>query len=293
MMHSTLCLALALSMQAGSNEDGASDGVSSEPATSQTMDDGPVLAKNTPGLTFDITPGAWLLRIRGDASNGANAPELKLDTQLGLTDLVTAFRGEAVIARGNWSVRISGSTFNTSGSTTAEEFSEWGSIQLNPGLDFTSTFDMAFASAEVGWKAWNPLGEDMLTEENPLRLGFGPHVGISWLDIDQTLTASGETVSNGSAWWSVWGGVNLDFEFDMKRFVSWMDSIRVYAMGGLGGTPIDGGFMWHAGGGFQFFFTPNIAASIGYRYEKYSLNDGDWNVNPNFQGLFLGATIQF
>ena len=101
-------------------------------------------------------------------------------------------------------------------------------------------------------------------EEHPLRLGLGPHVGISWLDIDQSLTASGETVSNGSSWWSVWGGANLDFEFDMKRFVSWMDSIRVYAMGGLGGTPVDGGFMWHVGGGFQFFFTPNIAASIGY-----------------------------
>ena len=38
---------------------------------------------------------------------------------------------------------------------------------------------------------------------------------------------------------------------------------------------------------------PIVAASIGYRYEKYNLNDGDWSVNPNFQGLFLGATIQF
>ncbi|MDG2095702.1 MAG: hypothetical protein P8J89_10585 [Phycisphaerales bacterium] len=293
MIPTTLCLLMVLSMQASSDEVSDSGSSTSEPTISQTTDTGPILSDDVPELTFDITPGAWLLRIRGDASNGVNAPEMKLDTQLGLTDLVTAFRGEAVIARGDWSVRISGSTFNTSGSTTAEEFSQWGSIQLSPGLDFTSSFDMAFASFEAGWKAWNPLGEDQLSEEHPLRLGFGPHVGISWLDIDQSLTASGETVSNGSSWWSVWGGATLDFEFDMKRFVSWMDSIRVYAMGGLGGTPIDGGFMWHVGGGFQFFFTPNIAASIGYRYEKYNLNDGDWSVNPNFQGLFLGATIQF
>ena len=293
MMLCVIGLMLTVSVQPEAKTPQMDDSVSKQTPSSQSDDDNRVLSDDSSELTFEITPGAWLLRIRGDASNGANAPDLNLDTQLGFSDLVTAFRGEAVIERGEWSVRLSGSAFNTSGSSTAEEFSQWGSIQLTPGLDFTSTFDMAFVSAEAGWRAWNPIGEATLSKEHPLRLGLGPHVGISWLDIDQSLTASGETVSNGSAWWTVWGGANLDFEFDMKRFISWMDSIRVYAMGGLGGTPVDGGFMWHAGGGVQFFFTPNIAASVGYRYEKYTLNDGDWNVNPNFQGLFLGATVRF
>ncbi|MCH2153977.1 MAG: hypothetical protein MK089_11620 [Phycisphaerales bacterium] len=262
------------------------------PASS--VDQGPVLSESDSELTFDFTPGVWLLRVRGKASNGpGNQPDLRLDTQLGLTDLITAFRGEAVISKGDWSVRIAGSTFDSSGSTTAEEFMEWGNIALSPGDDFTSTFDMSFMAAELQWELWNPLGKKTLTDEHPLRLGMGPHVGISWIDIDQTLTSGLQTVSNGSAWWSIWGGANLEFEFDMKRFVSWIDSIRVQAMAGLGATPIDGGLMWHAGGGAQIFFTPNFSASIEYRYEKYTLEDGDWNLTPNFQGLFLGGTIRF
>mgnify|MGYP002020032448 CR=1 FL=1 len=258
------------------------------------VDQGPVLSESDSELTFDFTPGVWLLRVRGKASNGpGNQPDLRLDTQLGLTDLITAFRGEAVISKGDWSVRIAGSTFDSSGSTTAEEFMEWGNIALSPGDDFTSTFDMSFMAAELQWELWNPLGKKTLTDEHPLRLGMGPHVGISWIDIDQTLTSGLQTVSNGSAWWSIWGGANLEFEFDMKRFVSWIDSIRVQAMAGLGATPIDGGLMWHAGGGAQIFFTPNFSASIEYRYEKYTLEDGDWNLTPNFQGLFLGGTIRF
>ena len=262
------------------------------PATA--ADKEPVFSETDGELTFEFTPGVWLLRIRGNASNGpGDQPDLRLDTQLGLTDLITAFRGEAVISKGDWSVRLAGSTFDSSGSTTAEEFMQWDTILLSPGDDFTSTFDMSFMAAELQWELWNPLGQDRLTEEHPLRLGMGPHVGISWIDIDQTMTSGLQTVTNGSAWWSIWGGANLEFEFDMKRFVSWIDSIRVQAMAGLGATPIDGGLMWHAGGGAQIFFTPNISASIEYRYEKYTLEDGDWNLAPNFQGLFLGATFRF
>ena len=256
--------------------------------------DGSMLTGTDEELTFDFTPGVWLLRVRGNASNGpGNQPDLRLDTQLGLTDLITAFRGEAVISKGEWAVRLAGSTFDSSGSTTAEAVMQWGNILLSPGDDFTSTFDMSFMSGELQWELWTPLGGQKLTEEEPLRLGMGPHVGISWIDIDQTLTSGLDTVSNGSAWWSIWGGANLEFEFDMKRFVSWIDSIRVQAMGGIGATPVDGGLMWHAGGGAQIFFTPNISASIQYRYEKYTLEDDDWNLTPNFQGLFLGATFRF
>lgn len=292
MIQSLLWIAAILPAQASAtatNTDSDSN-VDSKSDSSQQA----VLTESTPELTFEVTPGVWLLRIRGDASNGPdNAPELRFDTQLGLSDLVPAFRGEAIVARGDWSVRIAGSTFNTSGSTTAEEFSQWGSVLLVPGLDFRSTFDMAYVATEVRWRAWNPLGEDTLTKENPLRLGIGPNVGISWLDIDQSLSTFSQNVSNGHSWWSVWGGANLDFEFDMSRFISWMDSIRVHALIGVGGTPANGGMMWQAGGGVQFFFTHNIAASVGYRYEKYTLEDGDWKLNPNFQGLFIGATVRF
>ncbi|MCH2134268.1 MAG: hypothetical protein MK116_11005 [Phycisphaerales bacterium] len=273
----------------------AQDASADEPTTDAGAEAGQAtLVDQEPELTFEFTPGVWLLRIRGDASNGpGDAPDLRLDTQLGLTDLNAAFRGEAVITRGDWSVEIAGSTFNSSGTTIAEEVSRWGSVLITPGLEFTSTLDMAFVAAEVKWQAWTPLGEAKLTEANPLRLSVGPHVGVSWLDIDQDLTTAFQTVSNGHAWWSVWGGGQLEFEFDMSRFISWIDSIRVQAGAGLGGTPVDGGFMWHAGGGVNVFFTPNIAVTIAYRYEKYSLEDGDWKINPNFQGLFLGATVQF
>ncbi|MAT80042.1 MAG: hypothetical protein CMJ29_00160 [Phycisphaerae bacterium] len=289
MIQSFLWIAAVLPLQASTTT--VDDQTTGDEARGQQQT---VLTDETPELTFEFTPGVWLMRLRGDASNGpGNAPDLRLDTQLGLTDLVPAFRGEAIIARGDWSVRIAGSTFNTSGSTTAEEVSRWGSVLLTPGLDFTSSFDMSYVAAEVRWRAWNPLGKETLTKEHPVRLGVGPNAGVSWLDIDQSLSTFNQTVSNGHAWWTVWGGVNMDFEFDMSRFVSWMDSIRVHALVGVGGTPADGGLMWQAGGGAQFFFTPNIAASIGYRYEKYTLEDGDWKVNPNFQGLFIGGTIRF
>ena len=292
MIQALLWMAILVPAQASATP--AESGLASTRDTTDTSTQGSVLPESTPELTFEVTPGVWLLRIRGDASNGPdNAPDLRLDTQLGLTDLIPAFRGEAIVARGEWSVRLAGSTFNTSGSTTAEEYSRWGSVLLVPGLDFRSTFDMSYVAAEVRWRAWNPLGEETLTKENPLRLGIGPNVGVSWLDIDQSLSTFTQNVSNGHSWWSAWGGANLDFEFDMSRFISWMDSIRVHALVGVGGTPADGGIMWQAGGGVQFFFTHNIAASIGYRYEKYTLEDGDWKINPNFQGLFIGATVRF
>ena len=283
-----------LTLAMGLNAQLQQDTMPSSQTASTAVDDGPVLTGTDAELTFEFTPGVWLLRIRGNASNGpGEQPELRLDTQLGLTDLITAFRGEAVISKGDWSVRLAGAGFDSSGSSTAEEFMQWGDILLSPGQEFTSTFDMTFLAGELQWELWNPLGEKKLTDENPLRLGMGPHVGISWIDIDQTLTAGLDTVSNGGAWWSIWAGGNLEFEFDMKRFVSWIDSICVQAMAGIGATPIDGGLMWHAGGGAQIYFTPHISASIQYRYEKYTLEDGDWNLTPNFQGLFLGATFRF
>lgn len=242
-------------------------------------------------LTFSATPGAWLIRLRGDASWGGSQ-DLSFDDQLGMDDMDPAFRGEFRVGRDDWGIWLMGTSFSTSGSGQFGSGGTWDGNAYAAGEAFSSSFKMTNVAIEG---QWNPL--DLIGEPNasiPLFLTVGGHLGVLYTDMRQGLDFGGiETEAKGE-YATLYGGAQLILRMDTMDRVAWLNRIEFHGAGGAGATlGHDGGTMWHVRADLRFFFTENIAVLFGYRLLELSISDDTYESTPSLQGLFVGATIEF
>ncbi len=250
-----------------------------------------VIPTDTP-LRFDLDAGTWLVRLKGEGSNGGETLQFGEDSNdaLDLGNLQGLFRGEMTIARDPWAVRVMGTHGSWSGTAAPTTPATWGGQALTPGNTYASSFDMSWFAMEGHWYpiAWQ--GDGRRDTLDPVDLRFGPHVGVAWIDVDQSLGA----VSNGASWWSAYGGAELMLDVDLRPFTSLVHSMSVGAGGSIGGTPSQGGLFYKVRGGLTLHVTPNIGATVGYRLMEYkNLRDGDWDISPSFPGLFIALNVTF
>jgi len=241
-------------------------------------------------VMVDIKPGVWLMRVRGDSSFGGGT--FKLDETMGVDSLNAAFRGELTIQHTDWAVKLMGTTINAGGSVETTG-GTWGGVGLTAG-DETS-FNMSWLQFEGHWTAWTLLGDGRRDTNEALDLSLGPHLAVSWIDIEEKLTpAIGASATASGGWWSVMGGAQVSMQADMRKFSSWLYQLRVDVSGHVGTTIDKGGFAWAVQGGLTMMFTPNIGATVGYRLMEFNdLESDGWTVSPRFPGLFLGANVSF
>ena len=197
-------------------------------------------------VMVDVKPGVWLMRVRGDSSFGGDT--FKLDETMGIDSLNAAFRGELTIQHTDWAVKLMGTTINAGGSVQTTG-GTWGGIGLTAG-DETS-FDMSWLQFEGHWTAWTLLGDGRRDTNEALDLSFGPHLAVSWIDIEEKLTstATGVSTTASGGWWSVMGGAQLSMQADMRKLSSWLYQMRVDVSGHVGTTIDRGGFAWAVQGG--------------------------------------------
>ncbi|MBT5657367.1 MAG: hypothetical protein HOI89_06260 [Phycisphaerae bacterium] len=242
-------------------------------------------------LRIDFHAGAWLVRAKGTGSNGGETLEIgDSGSTMGLGNLDALFRGELTIGQGEWSVRAMGSHGSWSGNGEVTSATTWGGVALNPGTEYASSLDMTWMAFEAHWDAITLKGDGHRHTTDPIDLVFGPHLGVAWLDLSQSLAG----VSNSGNWWTVYGGAELSMIVDLKPFTSWLHSFTVDVGGSLGGTMADGGAFWKVGGGLSLNITPNFGVNVGYRLMEYkNLTNNAWDLSPSFPGLFAGLNFSF
>jgi hypothetical protein len=212
---------------------------------------------------------------------------------MGVDRLNAAFRGELSLYHGDWAVKLMGTSINAGGEVESAG-GTWGTLPLAVG-DSTS-FEMSWLQFEGQWTAWTLLGDGRRDTVDGLDLSFGPHLAISWIDIEEKLTSAalGTTATGRGSWWSVMGGGQVSMQADMRPFASWLHQLRVDVSGHVGTTVSQGGFAWAVQGGMTMMFTPNIGATVGYRLIEFNELEYDgWTVSPRFPGLFIGMNVTF
>jgi len=243
-------------------------------------------------LRFDLDVAAWLVRLKGDGSNGGATLQFGEDTSdsMGLGNLEGLFRGELTIGRDPWAVRLMGTSGSWNGTTNLGAGTTWGGQPILAGVDYPASFDMSWLAMEAHWYPTAWLGDGRRDTRDPVDFRFGPHVGVSWIDIDQSLGS----VRNGGVWWTAYGGAELMLDIDLQPYTPLLHSMSVGAGGSIGGAASDGGLFFKVRGGLTLRFTPNIGATVGYRLMEYrNLKDGDWDISPSFPGFFLSANVTF
>lgn len=241
-------------------------------------------------LTFSITPGVWLVRLRGDSSWGGGS--LTYNDQLGMDELEPSFRGEFRVGRDDWGIWMMGTSFSTSGTGRFGRNGTWAGLDYAAGESNSSSFDMTNIAIEG---QWNPL--DLIGEPNahiPLFLTFGGHVGGLYTDMKQTLDFGGNATESKGEYASLYGGIQALLRMDTMDRLSWLHHIEFRASGSAGATlGHDGGTMWQVRADLRFFFTENIAVLFGYRLLELNISNDQYEANPSLQGLYVGATIDF
>jgi hypothetical protein len=245
---------------------------------------------DTPPILVDVQPGVWLTRVRGFTAAGGST--FSLDNAMGLDEHNTAFRGALTVTREPWAVKLMSTSFGATGSA-ASTGGTWAGQAVTAG-DSTS-FDARWLQLEAQWDHKAPRGDGSRRTNDPLDLLFGPHLAVSYLDLEQRLTSAStlNTVSRDGAWWTVMVGGQLTMQADLKRMVGWLHQLKVEVAGSAGAT-MNGGGAWSVRAGFTLQFTETIGATIGYRLMEFTdLEQGDWTVSPSFPGLYVGVNISF
>jgi opacity protein-like surface antigen len=242
-------------------------------------------------LRMNFYGGAWLVRAKGTGNNGGETLEIgDSGSTMGLGNLEALFRGELTIGQDEWSVRAMGSHGSWSGNGEVTTATTWGGVALNPGTDYASSLEMTWMAFEAHWDALTLKGDGHRHTTDPIDLVFGPHIGVAWLDLSQSLAG----VSNSGNWWSLYGGAELSMIVDLKPFTSLLHSLTVGVGGSVGGTIADGGMFWKVSGGLGLNITPNFSVNLGYRLMEYkNLTNNTWDLSPSFPGLFAGLNISF
>jgi hypothetical protein len=242
-------------------------------------------------LRMDFHVGAWLVRAKGTGSNGGAELEIgDTGSTMGLGNLEALLRGELTIGKGEWSVRAMGTHGSWSGDAQVDAATTWGGVPLVPGTTYASSLDMTWLAFEVHWDHLTLQGDGKRHTSDPIDLIFGPHIGVAWLDLDQSLAG----ISSSGNWWSLYGGGELSMVVDLQPFTDLVHSLSVDIGASIGHTMADGGMFWKINGGLGLHFTPNIGVNVGYRIVEYKhLTADSWDLSPSFPGLFIGLNVTF
>jgi hypothetical protein len=256
----------------------------------------------TPPSTIEINfvPGAWLTRVNGDEQLGPSpaATEIRIEEAFDLDSYEAVFNGELSITKNNfYELKFSGFDFEADSTGTFAESAVFGSLNLDPGDVFNTTFEMTSIAAEFCAWTWQPycVGPTEGGGECRVALKAGPVFGVRLLDIDHTVEVEGEGTAIGQGeWLAPYAGFQFEIRFDVHDTVPLVDWLNFEA-GGVIGPAIGGdhGLMTQMHAGFTAFFTPNIGVGVGYRLIQVDVGYDDFEFAGGLQGVFLYGMLRF
>ena len=221
-------------------------------------------------------------------------------SDLDLNGSEVVFSGAARVTWDRCFVNVSGFSFDTDGNTPGFRTSaSWWDVSVDVGYALWRPFNDQ-PTPWSGVRHWE--GNEAKDGGYRFELAIAPTLGFSWDDASVSVDSvgAGPSTSIDGGWAAIRFGGEFVATLHTKDVVGFLQSIDIYAdfsagpSFGVSGDADGTGLyvMLEAGG--RIFFTPNIAAHLGYR-----LTDGDFDVssgdqaNIGLQGLFAGATIRF
>lgn len=251
-------------------------------------------------LQVNLNVGSWLTRVNGDARLGPSpaATEIRLEEAFDLDSYQAIFNAELSVTKNDlWQLQFSGFDFAADATGTFGDAAVFGALSLDPGDAFSAEFEMTSIAAEFCAWVWQPYCIGPLADGRECRVALraGPLVGARLIDIDHTVSISGEGTARAQGeWLAPYAGVQFELRFDTRDSLPALDSITIDAGGALGpALGGDGGTVSHIHAGLTAHLSPNLGVGFGYRLIQVDVQYDDFEFTGGLQGLFVFASLRF
>ena len=274
------------------------------PPLSDRCSNAPLLRVEGEPVRLELTAGAWLARLRGNASYGPlSTTQLDLNDAYGLDGLEGAFQGDLSLRWKNWSLRFTGSEFSTDATQAATGAGAFGTTAFAAGDSLQSRFSFYSWGVDVQSWVWRPLSKQQFpwqAEVPDENLGGDLQVlaivGGRGFGVNQQVTnaTSGLSSTYDNTFGTVIVGGGVDLIVDLRGRVSFLDRLEFGATGTWGPAwPGDGCSETEVRAALTAWLCGNAGVFVGYRYTDLELTQGGYAFSGNIAGLLLGGTIRY
>ena len=264
----------------------------------------PLLELEGEPVRLDLTAGAWLARLRGNAAFGpVSVSQVDLNDVYGLDGYEGAFQGDLSLRWKNWVLRFTGSEFSTDATQAATGAGAFGTTTFVAGNTLRSGFDFYSWGVDVQSWLWRPLSKQqfpwqpVVPEEN---LGGDLQivgiVGGRGFGVNQQVTnaTNGSSSAYDGTFGTVIVGGGVDVVVDLRGRMPVLDRLEFSASGTWGPAwPGDGCSETEVRAALTAWLCGNAGVFIGYRYTDLELEQGGYSFSGNIAGLLVGGSIRY
>ncbi len=251
-----------------------------------------------------LNTALWLPRLRGNVTYGAaGAPNLDLSTALSLDALEPSFYGDIGATWKNWTLRVTGTSFKSTGSIGATGAGSFGSTAFVAGQNLNSSFSYWTAGVEAESWLWRPFSKQefpwldaVANESLPVDLRIFGQVGGRAFGIDQSLTnaATGSSSSFSETFGTAYAGGGFNIYFDTREALGFIKRFDVDV--GIEAGPVwpgDGGLFMQINATGTAWLNNNVGVYFGYENLRQNVNTNDYELNSYIGGLIMGLSVKF
>jgi len=255
-------------------------------------------------VRIDLTAGAWLARLRGNASFGPiSTTQQDVNSFYGLQDLEGAFQGDLSLNWKNWRLRFTGSEFSTNATQAAPTAGAFGNTVFVAGNSLNSTFNFYSWGLDAQSWVWRPLSKQAFpweaavpTENLGGDLQIVAIVGGRGFGVNQQV--ENQTLGSSSTYSNTFGtvifGGGVDVMVDLRDRIGFIDHIQFSATGTWGPAwPGSSCTETEIRTQFTAWITGNVGVLLGYRYTYLNLSQGGYTFSGDVAGLIVGASVRF
>ena len=255
-------------------------------------------------IELQLNTALWLPRLRGNVTYGAaGAPNLDLSTALSLDALEPSFYGDINATWKNWTLRVTGTSFKSTGSIGATGAGSFGSTAFVAGQNLNSSFSYWTAGVEAESWLWRPFSKQefpwldaVANESLPVDLRIFGQVGGRAFGIDQSLTnaATGSSSSFSETFGTAYAGGGFNIYFDTREALGFIKRFDVDV--GIEAGPVwpgDGGLFMQINATGTAWLNNNVGVYFGYENLRQNVNTNDYELNSYIGGLIMGLSVKF
>ncbi len=253
---------------------------------------------------MQLNTALWLPRLRGNVTyGGASAPNLDLSTALSLDAMEPSFYGDIGATWKNWTLRVTGTSFKSTGSIGATSNGVFGSTAFAAGQNLNSSFSYWTAGVEAESWLWRPFSKQefpwldaVANESLPVDLRIFGQVGGRAFGIDQSLTnaATGSSSSFSETFGTAYAGGGFNIYFDTREALGFIKRFDVDV--GIEAGPVwpgDGGLFMQINATGTAWLNNNVGVYFGYENLRQNVNTNDYELNSYIGGLIMGLSVKF
>ena len=149
-------------------------------------------------LRVEIVPTIWFPRMLGSYTIGPEGTSLDVETDTYLHDSELAFQGELDYRFDEWTIRILGSEFSTSGNGILSESARVDGVALAPGDDWESEYAQWSIGIEVDYAFWRKdspnktenYSDELISSDHQYIKEYTIELGYPWENTSQWLKVS-------------------------------------------------------------------------------------------------------